>query len=97
MTSYLANLLAVCLALCLGAVGCTGKSSAFPLSVQEVRQLSPTNSTRISFEERSGEIFVSVTDKLGDSHIHKLEFGTLSKQQALDILKQKQIELETRQ
>ena len=82
--------------LCLGAVGCTGKSSAFPLSVQQVRQMSPANSTHISFEERSGEIFVSVTDKLGDSHIHKLELGTLSKQQALDLLKQKQMELETR-
>ena len=58
--------------------------------------MSPTNSTRISFEERGGEIFVTLTDKLGDNHIHKLELGTLSKQQALDILKQKQIELETR-
>jgi hypothetical protein len=96
MTPHPTNVLAVCLALCLGAVGCTGKSSAFPLGVQEVQQMSPTNSTRISFEERNGEIFVSVTDQLGDSHIHKLEYGTLSKQQALEILKQKQIELETR-
>ena len=59
--------------------------------------MSSTNATHISFEERGGEIFVSVSDKPGDSHIHKLEFGTVSKQQALDILKQKQIELETRQ
>ena len=97
MISRHANLLTVCLALCLGLVGCTKKSSAFPLSVQAVQQMSPTNSMRISFEERSGEIFVSVTDKFGDSHIHKLELGTLSKQQAVAILKQKQIELETRQ
>jgi hypothetical protein len=97
MTSHFTNLLAVCLAVCFGVAGCTKNVPAFPLSVQQVQQLSPTNSTRISFEERGGEIFVSVTDKFDDSHIHKLQPGTLSKQQAVEILKQKQIELETRQ
>jgi hypothetical protein len=92
----LASFLAVGLALGLGAVGCNAKSAGFPLSVQQVRQMSPTNSETISFEERRGEILVSVTDKYGDSHIHRLEFGTLSKQQALDLLKQKQAELGAR-
>ena len=96
MTKHFINVLAVCSALCLGTAGCSGKSSAFPLSLQQVRQMSPVNSTHISFEERGGEIFVSVTNKIGDSHIHKLELGAVSRQKSLDILKQKQIELETR-
>gem|GEM_PF-2331039 len=40
---------------------------------------------------------MSVGDKYGDSHIHKLDFGVASKQQALEILKQKQTELKIRQ
>jgi hypothetical protein len=58
--------------------------------------MSPTNSEHISFEERGGEIFVSVGDRSGDAHIHKLIYEGISKQQALEILKQKQTELETR-
>jgi len=96
MTTHFFNVLIVCSALCLGAIGCSGKSSAFPLSIQEVRQMSAINLTHIFLEERGGEIFVSVTDRFGDRHIHKLELGTVSRQQALDILKQKQIELDAR-
>ena len=96
MAMHFFNFLFVCSALCLGATGCAGTSSGFPLSLQQVQQMSPVNSTNISFEERDVEIFVSVTGKVGDRHIHKLELGAGSKQQALDILKQKQIELETR-
>ncbi len=75
--------------------GCREQTSAFLLNLQQVRQMSPTNSMHISFEERSGKIFVSVVDKFGDSHIHNLDFGGVSKQQALEFLKQKQTELET--
>ena len=83
-------------ALCLGATGCRQQqSSAFPLSVETVRQMSPTNTAQISFQERDGEIFVTVVDKLGDGHIHKLSYEGISRQQALELLKQKQTELET--
>ena len=84
---------AVCSVLCLGMTGCREQASAFPLSLQQVRQMSPTNSMHISFEERGGKIFVSVIDKFGDSHIHNLDFGGVTKQQALEVLKRKQTEL----
>ncbi len=56
--------------------------------------MSPTNSTHISFEERGGEILVSVVDRLRDAHIHKWIYEGISRQRALEILKQKQTELE---
>jgi len=90
-------ILAAGLALCLGAAGCgPHQSSAFPLSVETVRQLSPTNTAQISFQEHGGEILVTVVDKSGDSHIHRLNYEGISRQQALELLKQKQAELETR-
>jgi hypothetical protein len=58
--------------------------------------MNPTNTAQISFEERGGEIFVTVVDKYGDGHIHKLSYEGISKQKALEMLKQKQTELETR-
>ena len=96
MTRSYFHLSAVCSVLCFGAVGCTGKSSAFPLSLETVRQLSSTNTAQISFVERGGDLFVSVTDRHGDSHIHKLDLGTNSKPQALELLNQKQAELKSR-
>lgn len=96
MTPRFFNLLAVCSALCLGVIGCKSQASAFPLSLETVRKLDPTNTIQISYEENGGEIFVSITDKGGDCHIHKLSYEGISKQQALEILKQKQAELETR-
>ena len=89
--------LAAGLALCLGAAGCgRQQSSAFPLNVETVRQFSPTNTAQISFQERGEEIFVTVVDKHGDGHIHKLGYEGISRQQALELLKQKQAELEAR-
>jgi hypothetical protein len=58
--------------------------------------MSPTNTAQMSFQERDGGIFVTVVDKSGDGHIHKLSYEGISKQQALELLKQKQTELETR-
>ena len=96
MTRRLSNFLVICFALCFGVIGCKPQSSAFPLSLGTVRKLDPTNTAQIAFEEKGGEIFVSVTDKQGDGHCHKLSHEGISKQQALEILKQKQNELETR-
>jgi hypothetical protein len=59
--------------------------------------MDPSNRTHISFEERHGDIFVTVVDKYKDGHIHKLNYAGVSKQEALAVLKQKQSELETRE
>lgn len=96
MTARHFMILVTCSALLLGAVGCKPQSSAMPLTLQAVRQFDPTNTAQISFEERGGEIVVSVIDKYGDGHIHKLICEGTPKQQALELLKQKQTELETR-
>ena len=93
ITRFYFQLSVVCSALCLGSVGCTGKSSAFPLSLETVRQLSSTNTAHISFAERDEDLFVSVTDRHGDSHIHQLDLGTNSKPHAVELLRQKQAEL----
>jgi hypothetical protein len=92
-TRHLIVLAASC-TVCLAIVGCKGQSSAFPLSLQTVRDLNPTDTAQITFQEQGGEIFVTVVDKSGDGHIHKLSRGTNSPQQALEILRQKQRELE---
>ena len=67
------------------------KSSAFPLSLTTLEQI---HSGQLSFEERDGEVFVSVTDPSGDRHIHRLDDGEHSRQEALEILRKKQTELE---
>ncbi len=67
------------------------------MNLQAVRQLGPTNTMQISFEEKHGEIFVAVVDRRGDSHIHRLVYEGTPKQQALEILKKKQAEFEMRQ
>jgi len=88
--------LSFCLLLLLGGSGCA-PSSAFPLSVQDIRQIDPTNTTRISFEERNGALFVTLSDKHGDGHIHIVNCGESSKQEVLGLLKQKQGLLEKHQ
>ena len=97
MKAQLRIMMIVCSGLCLSAIDCKREPAAFPLSLQTVRQLNPANTTQISFEERGGEIFVSVTDKHGDRHIHRLNYEGVSKREALDLLKQKMSELEIRQ
>lgn len=66
-------------------------SSAFPLSLTTLEQV---HDGSISFEERRGEIYVHMTDRLGDGHIHILNHEGVSKAEALEILKAKQQELE---
>jgi hypothetical protein len=61
-----------------------------------VRQLNSANTAQISFEERDEDIFVFVTDKSGDGHRHKLAYRSGSKEQALELLRQKQMELNSR-
>lgn len=73
------------------AVGCQKKSAAFPLSMATVQQI---HSGSMSFEERGAAVFVAVTDRFGDCHIHRLDYQGLSKVQAVAILKTKVAELE---
>ncbi len=90
---YLVVLAASCM-VCLAVVGCRRQPSAFPLSLQTVGELNPTNTAQITFHEQGGEIFVTVVDKSGDGHIHQLSRGTNSPQEALELLRRKQMELE---
>lgn len=88
----LASLLAAIL--CLGSVGCTKQPRTHPdLSLPTLAQLSAANTTRISFEEKNGDILVTMTDRHGDSHLHRLDLGGVSKSEALSLLRQKQSEL----
>ena len=92
--TYYFSVLAVCCTICLAGVGCQQQKSGFPLSLQTIRQMNPTNTAQITFQERGGEISVTVVDKSGDGHVHKLSRGTNSTEQALKLLKQKRMELE---
>ena len=66
-------------------------SSAFPLSLATLKQI---HDGGISFEEKSGKIYVHITDRFGDGHIHLLNYEGISRARALEILKAKQQELE---
>ena len=76
------------------AIGCNSKpSGGFPLSVGTVQQI---RDGQISFEEKGGRIVVSISDRYGDCHIHVLNHTGTSREEALEILRQKQVELESR-
>ncbi|MCE9518806.1 MAG: hypothetical protein K8R87_04485 [Verrucomicrobia bacterium] len=91
MKKYTITVLAfVLVALCI-VTGCKQKPSAFPLSLATLEQI---HSGQLSYEERDGEIFVSVTDSSGDCHIHRLNHKGHSRLDALEILQKKQTELE---
>ena len=88
--------LAVLLVLCFGCAGCARESPEFTLDLDALRQLSPQTTEGITYEEEGGVVLVTVIDKHGDGHIHRLLLGDLTKTQALDLLAQKQDELERR-
>ncbi len=73
------------------STGCKQKPSAFPLSLATLGEI---HSGQISYEERDGGIFVSISDSSGDRHIHRLDYSGNSRQDALEVLKKKQAELE---
>lgn len=68
-------------------------AALFPLSIQTLRELGPTNTRAISFEESGAGILVTVTDRHGDAHVHKLEHDGASREEALKLLRRKQAEL----
>ena len=76
-------------------LGCSGNaqdSSAFTLTVEALRQLSPETTAGFTYEEDRGAILVTVIDKYGDAHIHRLVLGGLTRAEALALLAQKQAE-----
>jgi hypothetical protein len=75
--------------------GCTGESqdsSPFTLTIEALRQLSPETTAGFTYEEDGDAILVTVIDRYGDGHIHRLILGDLTKAEALDLLMQKQAE-----
>ncbi len=76
-----------------GCAGCSRQSPTFTLDIQTLRQLGPANTSSITYEEDDGFVLVTVTDKYGDGHIHRLLLGETTRAQALELLKQKQAEL----
>ena len=90
-------LVPVCMALLLYEAGCDQQPSAFPLALESVRRMDSSNTAQIIHEEKGGEIFLRVTDKHGDVHVHTLVYEGANKQQALEIIRRKQAELEAGQ
>jgi hypothetical protein len=88
-SAFLAGLLA--LSMC--CTGCAEEPSVFTLDIAALRQLSPETTAGITYEEDGGTVFVTVIDKHGDGHIHRLVLGELTRAQALELLGQKQAEL----
>ena len=62
------------------------------ISLQGVQTL--TSGSIANFEEKYGEVFVSIADKHGDSHIFLLEHPGLSNKDALSALKAKKDEMD---
>lgn len=93
MTSTAFMLLPLVTLLWLSGLGCVSESRTFPLSLQTVERLSPINTKHLSYAERRGRWFVSVTDRSGDCHVHQLDVGNASRQQTIEVLRRKAGEL----
>jgi len=97
MSPHVSPLPAGLVVLLLCCTGCARESSAFTLDIEALRQLSPETTAGITYEEDRGTVFVTVIDKHGDGHIHRLVLGDVTRAQALELLDQKQAELGQRQ
>jgi hypothetical protein len=71
-------------------------SSVFTIDMETVRQLSAETTARVTYEEARGTVFVTVIDKHGDGHVHRLVLGDATRTQALELLGRKQAELAQR-
>ncbi|HUQ30523.1 MAG TPA: hypothetical protein VM095_00310 [Pyrinomonadaceae bacterium] len=97
MSSRVSAFVAGLAVLILGLAGCARESSAFTLEIDALRQLSPESTAGITYEERRGTMYVTVIDKHGDGHVHRLILGDVTRAQALELLGQKQAELGRRE
>lgn len=84
---------ALAIVACIAISGCREEPQGFPLTVDTLQQLTPDNTTALSFRQSGGEILVSITDKYGDGHDHILLLGTTPKGTAIQLLEQKQVEI----
>lgn len=66
-----------------------------PLTL-ELKSIEQMQTGSISFEEQKGEIFVTVVDRYGDAHMFLLKHEGVPKNEALQILNNKKLELEKR-
>jgi hypothetical protein len=96
MSAPITACLAVLALLSLGCGGCARKSAEFTLDMEALRQLSPETTAGITYEESPGGVRVTIIDKHGDGHVHRLLLGDLTQAQALELLRSKQAELEQR-
>jgi predicted amidohydrolase len=92
MLSPVSKLLALAVVL-LSGIGCGRQSPAFTLDIETLRELSPETTAGISYEVDDGTVLVTVIDKHGDGHIHRLVLGNTASSQALKLLDEKQAEL----
>ena len=91
MKKYSVTILAVAfVALCM-STGCKKPPQNPRLSIETIKKI---DARKISYEERDGYVFVTVNDKVGDGHIHLLDYGPHSKKEAIDILRAKKEELQ---
>ena len=97
MSSHASVFLTGLVSLILCCAGCAREPSAFTLEIEALRQLSADTTAGITYEEDRGTMLVTVIDKHGDGHIHRLILGDATREQALELLKQKQAELRQRQ
>ena len=93
MPSHASVSLARLVVLIMTCAGCARESPAFTLDIEALRQLGPETTAGITYEEDRGTIFVTVIDKHGDGHIHRLILGDVTREQALGLLDKKQAEL----
>jgi hypothetical protein len=93
MSPHGSALLAGLLVILLCCAGCARESPAFTLNIEALRQLSPETTAGITYEEDRDAVFVTVIDKHGDGHVHRLVLGDVTRAQALELLSQKQAEL----
>jgi hypothetical protein len=82
----------VLLALWAGS-GCKPAPSSCPtISLQEVQAMSSGHI--VGYEEKGGEILVSIGDKYRDCHIFLLQHPGVTREEAIAILQAKQVELD---
>lgn len=91
------KMLPVMFTLCLAISGCNSETPYYPLSLETLQSLTRENTSSISYEEKGEDIIVSITDKSGDSHLHKLLPESASKETLILTLQQKQAEINSPQ
>lgn len=87
---------ATCLATLLACAGCERESSGLTIDMETLRRLDPETTAGITWEESYGTVMVTVIDRYGDGHMHHMIPGDATRAQVLEVLRQKQAELERR-